>query len=268
MSLSVSEIHIYPVKSLRGVTLESSRLGTAGLAFDRQWMVVTPDGRMMTQRTHPQMVLVETAIDGDTLVLESFGMQPHRVPHTRASMRKVSSNVWGSDVSGFDLGEETAGWLSQAIGDSCRLIAYPAADTRPCDPSVSQPGDHTRYADCFPLLITTQASLDDLNGRLAQPVSMLRFRPNIVIDGCPPFAEDSWRRIVVGDVPLRVVASCARCSVPTVDPESGALMGPEPIHTLSGYRERDGEIFFGVNAAPDAEGIIRTGAPCRVDARH
>ena len=97
---------------------------------------------------------------------------------------------------------------------------------------------------------------------------MLRFRPNIVIAVCPPFAEDRWRRIVVGDVPLRVVAPCARCSVPTVDPESGALLGPEPIHTLSSYRERDGEIFFGVNAAPDAEGIIKTGAPCRVDARH
>lgn len=266
MPLSVSEIHVYPVKSLRGISLESSHLGSAGLALDRQWMVVAPDGRMMTQRSHPQMALVETAIDGDILVLDSFGMQPHRVPRTKASMRRVSSDVWGSGVSGIDLGEETAGWLGQAIGAPCRLVAFPAADTRPCDPSVSQPGDHTRYADGFPLLITTQASLDDLNGRLEQPVGMQRFRPNVVIDGSEPYAEDHWSRIVVGEIPLRVIVSCARCSVPTVDPEAGVLAGPEPIQTLSGYRERDGEIFFGVNAAPDCEGIIETGAACRIDA--
>ncbi len=263
MALSVSKIHIYPVKSLRGISLQASLLGYAGLAFDRQWMVVTPDYQMLTQRTHPQMALVETAIDDGALVLASFGMSSHRVPSIQTDMARVPSEVWGSAVSGIDLGEETATWLSLAIGTPCRLIAFPAADTRPCDPSLSQPGDHTRYADSFPLLITTQSSLDDLNHRLEQPVSMQRFRPNLVIEGGTPFIEDHWEKIIINRIPLRVVTPCARCSVPTVDFETGRLAGPEPIHTLSQYRERDGEIFFGVNAVPDAEGTIEVGAFCQ-----
>ncbi len=264
MTLYVSEIHIYPVKSLRGISLESSAIRFTGLAFDRQWMVISPDHRMLTQRTHPQMALVETALDGERLVLDAFGMPPHRVPTAEATKPKITSDVWGSEVAGVDLGEETATWLSQAIGTPCRLIQFPATDTRPCDPSVSHPDDHTHYADGFPLLITTQPSLDDLNSRLAKPVSMQRFRPNIVITGCAAYDEDHWQEIAIGDISVRLVRSCARCSVPTVDPGTGVLAGPEPIHTLSSYREWKGEVFFGMNATPDAEGVIEVGTACRV----
>ncbi len=265
MTITVSELHIYPVKSLRGIPLQTSNLDYSGLRYDRRWMVVTPDGIMLTQRTHPQMALVEPAIDDDCLVLDAFGMKSHRVPPTDAAMPRVASAVFGSEVSGIDVGDETANWLTQAIGEECRLIAFPASDTRPCDPAVSKRGDHTLYADGFPLLILGQSSLDDLNARLASPVTMQRFRPNIVVQGSGAFAEDRWDQVAIGDIPLRIVQACARCSVPTVDPDAGVLAGPEPIHTMSSFRERDGEIYFGVNATPDAEGTLSVGDSLNVN---
>ncbi len=259
MPLTISQLHVYPVKSLRGISLAESDLQLAGLAHDRQWMLVDSKGAMMTQRSHPQMALVDTSLDDGVLVLDTFGMDTHRVPVTDAAMARRSSSVWGSAVSGIDVGDETADWLGQAIGEECRLIAFPASDTRPCDPEYSNPGDHTRYADGFPLLVVTQASLDYLNERLATPVSINRFRPNIVIDGANAHDEDDWRTLRIGDISMRLVKACARCSVPTVDPESGVLAGPEPIHTLSSYRRRDGEVFFGINASPDGEGRLAVG---------
>lgn len=259
MSLTISALNVYPVKSLGGFSLQQCRLELTGLTYDRRWMVVRPDGKMLTQRSHPQMALIGTSIENNSLVLDCFGMDSHTVPPTEATMNRVSSEVWGDEVPGIDLGDETARWLSQAIGDRCRLIAFPASEERLCDPEVSLPGDHTLYADGFPLLVVSQASLDKLNRKLEAPVSMSRFRPNIVVDGADPHAEDEWKAVQIGEIGLRLVQACARCSVPTVDPDAGVLAGPEPIHTLSSYRERDGEIYFGVNAAPDDEGLLSVG---------
>lgn len=261
MTITISELNIYPVKSLRGISLQTSPMELSGLRHDRRWMVVTPAGDMLTQRTHPQMALVETAIEDDRLVLETFGMAPLRVPPADAAMRRIRSSVFGSEVTGIDVGDETADWLSQAIGEPCRLVAFPGSDVRPCDPAVSRQGDHTLYADGFPLLVLGQSSLDDLNARLTRAVTMQRFRPNIVVVGSEAFAEDRWREVTAGDIPLRMVQACARCSLPTVDPEAGTLAGPELIRTLSGYRERDGEIYFGVNATPDRQGMLSVGDP-------
>jgi uncharacterized protein YcbX len=259
MTITLSAINLYPVKSLRGISLQSSFLGLPGLSHDRTWMAVKPDGSFLTQRTHPQMALVETSIENERLVLGCFGMEAHTVATTTADMARCKTSVWGDAVHALDVGDETADWLSQAIGEDCRLVAFPSSETRQCDPSVSKPGDHTRFADAFPLLLISEASLEDLNGRLAQPVTMDRFRPNIVVSGCEAFAEDQWKNIRINGIPLRIVDACERCSVPTIDPTNGTLSGPEPIHTLSSYRQRDGEVYFGVNATPDAEGEISVG---------
>ena len=205
------------------------------------------------------MALIETRVEAGQLVLNSFGMEPLTVPHTQADMNRLNTQVWGDDVRGIDLGDTVSSWLSQAIDEDCRLLAFPASEIRQCDPKIAKPGDSTQFADGYPLLIVSQASLDDLNDRLAQPVEMARFRPNIVVSGCDSFAEDQWSEIAINDINIRLVEPCARCSVPTVDPSNGTLSGPEPIHTLSSYRERNGEIFFGVNAIPDQQGMITVG---------
>ena len=259
MTVTVSSLHLYPVKSLGGISMDHCWLGKAGFSYDRAWMAVKPGGRFITQRIYPQMALVQASISDGQLVLDCFGMDSHTVPVTSEVMSPCPTEVWGDAVQALDVGNETAEWLSQAIGEECRLVAFPDSSVRPCDPELSKPGDHTLFADAFPLLIVSQASLDDLNKRLTQPVTMNRFRPNIVIDGCQAFAEDDWLKIKINGVSIRVVDHCARCSVPTIDPDNGTIAGPEPIHTLSSYRQRDGEIYFGVNATAEIEGEITVG---------
>ncbi|MGI9317718.1 MAG: MOSC domain-containing protein [bacterium] len=259
MSISISAINIYPVKSLAGVTLSSAHLDYAGIDHDRSWMVVKPDGQFLTQRTQPQMALVHAQVENSQLVLSSFGMDSHSVELADKSMPRLKTEVWGDRVDAIDTGDASAEWLSQALAEECRLVFFPTDEIRSCDPQRTNEGDHTRFADGFPLLLVSEESLGDLNNRLEIPVGMDRFRPNIVIRGCPAFSEDTWKTIEVNGLPLRIVDRCPRCSVPTVDPTTGVLSGPEPIHTLSSYREQDGEIFFGVNAVPDSSGTISVG---------
>lgn len=265
MTPVVSAIHVYPVKSLGGISPGRAWLGASGFRFDRGWMAAKPDGTFLTQRSHPQMALVQTTIEDDRLVLSSFGLEDHTVPESNADMRRFNTEVWGDRVNALDTGDLSAEWLSQAIGEPCRLLVFPQNEIRLCDQTVARPGDHTRFADGFPLLVVSQASLDDLNSRLATPVAMNRFRPNLVVSGSEPYEEDRWQRISINGIRMRLLEPCARCSVPTVDPETGNLAGPEPIHTLSQYRQRDGEVFFGVNAAADGEGEISVGDRLTVD---
>ncbi len=257
----LSEIHVYPVKSLAGISFDSAQLNKAGFEYDRQWMVVRPDGTFMTQRTYPQMALVKTRVDHGSLTLFSFGMEEHTVaPPERDNCKRINTKVWGDAVRALEHDTRTSEWLSQALGVDCRLVSFPDDEIRQCSRSVSKAGEHTLFADAFPLLLLSRGSLDDLNARLQNPVGMDRFRPNIVVSGCQPLAEDNWKKITVGDVRLRVTQGCARCSVPTVNQQTGVLSGPEPIHTLSSYRRReDGEVYFGINLVPETTGVVRTG---------
>ncbi|MCY3768637.1 MAG: MOSC domain-containing protein [Gammaproteobacteria bacterium] len=259
--MNISAIYVYPVKSLKGVSLESAQLTAAGFEHDRQWMVVHPDGRFLTQRECPQMALVETAIDNGKLVLDTFGMESHTVEPVSDHSRRISTAVWGDPVSAMVQAPDTNEWLSQAIGLDCRLVSFPVDQFRQCDPEISRKGDHVKFADAFPVLVISQASLDFLNSKLSVPVGMNRFRPNLVITGCEAHDEDDWESVRVNGLRLRNGTPCGRCSVPTVDPDAGVLAGPEPIHTLSSYRQRDGEIHFGMTFIPDTEGILSVGDP-------
>ena len=259
--MHISEIHVYPVKSLAGISLDSAQLNEAGFEYDRQWMVTRPDGTFMTQRNYPQMALVETRVDNGKLALSSFGMEPHIVaPVEKDNCKRINTQVWGDPVQAVEHDAQTSEWLSQALGVDCKLVSFPDGEIRQCSRSVSKVGEHTLFADAFPLLLLSQGSLDDLNARLENPIGMDRFRPNIVVSGCEPLAEDNWKKITVGDVRLRITQACARCSVPTVNQQTGVLSGPEPIHTLSSYRLRaDGEVYFGINLVPETTGVVRTG---------
>ncbi|MBX2868050.1 MAG: MOSC domain-containing protein [Acidiferrobacterales bacterium] len=259
MTITVTGLHLYPVKSLGSISLEKATVLRSGIQHDRSWMAVKPDGTFLTQRTHPQMALIECAIVNNQLVLQSFGMEAMTVPLSSADMPKLKTQVWGDDVNALDSGNETAEWLSQALDEPSRLVVFPASETRHCDPSIAKTTDHTKFADAYPLLVISEESLQDLNARLTEPVEMLRFRPNIVVRGCNPFDEDLWGGMEINGITFRMLDRCARCSVPTIDPTLGVLAGPEPIHTLNTYRQVDDEVYFGVNASSDGEGEISVG---------
>lgn len=268
--MKVAQLYTYPVKSLAGFSLDTAELTFSGFQFDRQWMVVKPDGMFMTQRTHPQMALVNTHLDDNKLILSSFGMEDLAVDKIDENGdNRLTTDVWGSGINGLVHNQTTNEWLSDAIGEECKLLSFPKAEKRQCDLKYASEGDHTLFADGFPLLVVSQESLDDLNSRLSSAVGMDRFRPNIVVQGCDPFAEDDWKNIEVNPennndqssgIVLRSVKACERCSVPTVHPKTGALAGPEPIHTLSSYRRKeDGEVYFGMSMVPESGGLIGVG---------
>ncbi len=229
-------------------------------------MVVDNQNRFLTQRTHPQMSLVETDMRNGQLILSSFGMEEHVVPKVSLGMKTIATRVFNDPVNAIELDIATNEWISQALDTPCKLVCFPENETRLCKPDVARPGDHTKFADAFPLLIISQASLDDLNSKLVVPVGMDRFRPNLVIRGCEAFAEDQWESIQINGTNIRMLQTCSRCSVPTVDQKTGMLSGPEPIQTLSTYRQWDDEIYFGSNYTAEIETILSVGDLVNIDA--
>lgn len=256
----IKELYTYPVKSLAGIRIDHAHLLNTGFEFDRRWMVTEPNGTFVTQRSCPQMSLVQTRLENNQLVLSTFGMEDIEVPSPDETDQRTSVEIWGDEVNAVIHENHINAWISDALGKECKLAYFPASETRACDTHVAQEGDSTLFADGFPLLLTNQASLDDLNHRLSQPVGMERFRPNIVIEGQVPFEEDHWRQIEINSVSLRFAQCCARCSVPTVNPDTGMMEGPEPIRTLSEYRTgSDGDVYFGINMIPESGGILSIG---------
>ncbi|MCU0970801.1 MAG: MOSC N-terminal beta barrel domain-containing protein [Gammaproteobacteria bacterium] len=256
--LEVSELRVYPVKSLGGVALDESDVQRRGLRWDRHWMVVDASGRFLTQRQLPRMALVATRVDGDGLLLNAPGMPALRLP-LDASGEPVTVTVWRDTLVARAASVEADRWLSDFLGMACRLVRFPAASSRPVDPAYARPGDETAFSDGFPLLLAGDGSLAELNRHLARPLAMSRFRPNLVVAGAEPFAEDGWRRIRVGGVALRVAKPCSRCLITTVDPARGEVDGDEPLRALAAFRQRGNKVYFGQNLIPDSEGVIRVG---------
>lgn len=257
--MKLTEINIYPIKSLAGISLQSSPLDAMGLRYDRRWMLVTPAGKFITQRTYPQMVLIQPQLSDGALTLTREGMKNHRVPAASSDSTSMQVEIWNDRVNALHISEETDAWLTQAIDAPCRLVYIADNEIRQCDLLYADAGDRTGFADGFPLLLISQASLDDLNGRLQQPLPMRRFRPNLVVSGCDPYAEDGWRQIRIGDIRLRAVKPCSRCVITTVNPETGVKGPGEPLRTLATYRMRDKQIYFGQNLIHQQQGVLAVG---------
>lgn len=257
--MRISELWLYPVKGATGIAVREWALDEIGLRHDRRWMVITPDGRFVTQREWPGLGGIRQAIEGETLVLESARAGTVRVPLDGAEGPAREVVVWGDRVRALDEGEEPAAFVSEHLGVHARLVHMPQHAHRQVDLAYAAPGDRVSFADAFPLLLISQASLDELNRRLPEPLSMRRFRPNLVIDGAPgAHAEDGWRRIRVGTVECDVVKPCARCVVTTLDPDTG-IAGPEPLRTLATYRKDGSKVLFGQNAIHRGVGMLRVG---------
>jgi uncharacterized protein YcbX len=260
--VGVTELWIYPIKGCRGSRLTNARLERAGLEGDREWMIVGEDDGFLTQRTQPRMALVAPRLEHDRLVLSAPGL-PELVISTDALEPRPPVTVWGDSVAAVSAGPRARRWLEAWLGVPCDLVRMAPGAHRPVDPRYAAPDDLVSFADAFPVLLISQGSLDELNRRLAAPVPMDRFRPNLVVDGCPPFAEDDWAAVEIGEARLRVAKPCARCVVTTVDQTTG-LRGREPLATLAAFRTRDGKALFGQNLVPEATGRIAVGDPVRV----
>ena len=255
--MKISSLVIYPVKSMRQVCIESATIDMGGLKDDRRWMVVDATGKMVTQREQSRLCLIQPELVDGGLCLRSPTMPDIKVAIPRGDDH-VKVSVWTDTCNAIDAGDEVSLWLSQFLGITCRLVYFPDNEVRVVDQTYAHADDRTAFSDGFPVLLLTQASLDDLNSRLENPVPMARFRPNIVISGCKPYEEDEWKQLSVGGFTLRIVKPCSRCVIPSIDIDSAERTG-EPTRTLSRYRRIDNEILFGQNCMIDGVGEIKTG---------
>jgi uncharacterized protein len=255
--VNVGALFIYPVKSCRGIALHRAELGLCGLSLDRRWMVTRPDGAFVTQRELPGMALIDVALSGDELVLASAGHGSIRVPLRYDAGQPSRVKVWRDELWG-GVHAHGSRWISRALGGDYQLVYMPDTSLRPVSPEHGRSGDVVSFADAYPLLLVTEASLGDLNSRLPQPIGVERFRPNVVIAGASPYAEDGWQRIALGGVEFRVPKGCDRCTIPSIDPRTGER-GKEPLSTLARYRKWDGKVWFGVNLIPDGSGALGVG---------
>ncbi len=266
-TMQLSALYRYPLKSARGESLVSSPLESLGLHGDRRWMLVEPEsGRFLTQRLLPQLSQLSALYNADgglSLSAPGFDGLEVALPQPDQDLRGVT--LWRDTLRVPDAGDAAAEWLSRFIGRPCRLVQVPEARARQVDTGYAQPGDKVAFADGFPLLLIGQASLDDLAARVGRPLEMLRFRPNLVIEGSAPYAEDGWKRIRIGDLEFDVAKGCSRCILTTIDPQTGERNADrEPLTTLKTYRERNGEVYFGQNLLPRGIGELRVGMPVEV----
>ncbi|HET9864664.1 MAG TPA: MOSC N-terminal beta barrel domain-containing protein [Steroidobacteraceae bacterium] len=246
----MTALNLYPVKSCRGIPLEAARLSGTGLADDRHWMMVRPNGRFVTQRELPRLALIRTAVDAAGLRLEAPGMPPLSVPRD-LSVTARDITVWRFKGRGLDCGDAAAGWCTTFLDTPLRLVSFDPSQTRECSPEWTQGlRAITEFADGYPVLIISRASLAELNSRLPKPLPMTRFRPNIVVDGIDAYGEDRIHELRTESVTLRIVKPCVRCAITTTDQDTGTRDGAEPLATLKTYRfDRElGGVCFGQNA--------------------
>lgn len=269
--LHVSDLYLYPLKSGGGVPIPAAVLDSLGVSGDRRWMVVDADRRFLTQRELPEMALLRASLNGSGVTISFPGHDPIQVTPPSSGAPRLAVTVWDDTFAAPSAAPEASAWMSRVLGRACTLMHCPPETERPVDPDYASDGERVSFADGFPLLVIGQASLDDLNTRLEQrgepAVPMNRFRPNVVIAGGEPFAEDGWKRIVIGDgpdaIPLDIVKPCARCSTVPVDQATG-IRGKEPLAILATFRRRGTKVHFGQNALHRALGTIRRGDPVRV----
>lgn len=244
--MKLSEIWIYPVKSLGGISLQEATTEERGLQYDRRWMIVDERNVFVTQRVMTQMALIAVALQEDGLrIFNRYRPEDALiVPFEPVSRVVLNVKVWDDFADALTVSDEADAWLSRQLGKSVRLVMMPESTERKADPRYAQHGENVSFADGFPYHIISQASLDDLNARLADPVSMVRFRPNLVVTGTEPYAEDEWAFIAMGEVILHRVKPCARCVLTTINPKT-AEKGAEPLKTLASYRRINNKVIFG-----------------------
>lgn len=255
----LSQIFVYPVKSLAGIQVERWPVDDKGLRYDRKWMLIDSDRRFLSQRRLPKMALIATRIEADWLILSAPGRDDMRLPLNSQDGAELEVEIWDDRCLARSVDDAIDRWLSEFLEYPCRLVYHPDQAVRQVDQNYAFANDQTAFSDGFPFLIVSQASLNSLNQNLPQAIEMQRFRPNLVIGDCDAYAEDCWRRIAIADIVFRLPKPCSRCQVPNIDPAS-AIVGKEPLASLNRLRKANNKVYFGQNALHDRPGELAVGA--------
>ena len=273
MILQISNITVYPIKSLPGIDLSTSILTARGLKLDRRWMLVRPDGTFLTQRENPEMIWLQPSLTNGTLRIQhaNKSMSVLHIPLQSSNTETIKTTIWGDRCRATLVDQDADHWFSEALDMPCHLVHMPDETRRAIKPKnlvrKNTADDIVSFADGVPYLIVGQASLDDLNGRLKNPVPMSAFRANFVFDGGTAYAEDEWKHIKIGQgVRFEAGVDRARCNVITIDPNTAAFQ-KEPLKTLASYRKEGNNIFFGksLHLSSVEGGTINVGDPIVIE---
>ena len=258
--LQISELYIYPIKSLPGVPVKEARVTEKGFEYDRRWMLVDENNRFISQREAPQMTQLLVSIENEGLhIKHKINGESLIVPFDSLSSRnKGTVTIWDDTCEADYVSTEADEWFTSALGINCRLVYMPDDCQRVVDQRYAPGNSVTSFSDAYPFMIIGQASLDDLNSRLNEALPMERFRPNIVFTGGQPYEEDMMGSFTIGNINFYGVKLCARCIIPTIN-QQNASRGKEPLKTLAKYRQKNNKIYFGQNLVHDGEGIIAIG---------
>lgn len=258
--MTISQLFVYPIKSLGGIEISKAQVTDRGFKHDRRWMLVDSQHRFMTQREIPQLALLKTSIEQEQLIVTHSIQTGNsiRFPLGLSNENKIQVTVWEDECEALEAGKEINAWFSRQLNMECKLVYMPDESLRKVDPDYSIDNEITSFSDAYPFLIIGQSSLNDLNSKLSAPIPMNRFRPNIVFEGGYAFEEDEMEHFVINTIEFFGVKPCARCVVTTIDQQK-AEKGKEPLSTLSTYREKNNKIYFGQNLLHKGNGLIQKG---------
>lgn len=264
--LILTGLFVYPIKSLKGIPLTEANVEGRGLQYDRRWMLVDQANRFRSQRENSLLALLSVRILPTGLEVSAAGREPLLVPFEAEKQDSEEVTIWQSNCPANVVSNAANAWFTEVLGEAVRLVHMPDHSKRIIDPEYSvADGAIVSFADGYPFLIANESSLDELNSRLATPITMNRFRPNFVVSGAKPFVEDNWKQVSIGDTSFHVVKPSARCVMTTIDQEHGERSGDEPLRTLATYRRRGNDVHFGQNLmAAQVGGKIGLGDRLRV----
>lgn len=257
-TFTLSDIFIYPVKSLTGIRVSKWDVVETGLRYDRQWMLIDAQGQFLSQRHLPKMALIQTRLTDSELILSAPNFSDFTLSLEPQTGAIIQSTVWEDCCNAQHVSNDADAWFSDVLETPCQLVYLPTETKRGVDLNYANETDRVAFSDGFPFLIVSENSLNALNNALEIPVEMARFRPNLVISGCEAHAEDTWRKIQIGDIDFRLPKPCSRCAVPAINPKT-AQVGKEPLTTLNRLRKWQNKIYFGQNALHNQCGELKIG---------
>lgn len=260
---SITQLYVYPVKSLAGIPLQSAQIGERGFRHDRRWMLIDENDQFITQRKIGALALLDTAIDDQHLSIyhrNQSQLGKLSIPLEADAYARLNVQIWDDTCKALAVSQAADEWLSTALQSPVRLVYIPDDAPRQVEPERVQIPMNVGFADAYPYLLLGESSLNDLNSRLAEPVPINRFRPNIVFSGAAAYQEDTWSDLLIGGLPFRGIKPCGRCILTTTDQNTGLRhAGGDPLKTLASYRSVGNKVLFGMNLITTGEGVIRVG---------
>ena len=254
----IHSLHIYPIKSCQGIDYDSVELTDTGFKYDRHWMLVDKQGQFLTQRKLPAMAKIETALSTQTLEVSNGGAQQLEIPLKSPHNNKTRVQIWSDQCTASIVSSQASRWFSELLGIDCDLVFLPQSERRYVDPDYAPAGQLVGFADGFPLLVLSKASIQLLSEKLGEDVRIDRFRANIIIDGCAAHAEDDWSKITLNHIDILLAKPCSRCVIPSINQQT-AEKHRSLLKTLASYRRTGGKVYMGQNGLHQSNGKLSVG---------